>query len=217
MVSKKCPNCEEKIKKDFGFCPYCGSKLNSNSRKKYGLLGKNDFLSEREEFSLPSFGGGMLNKMIGSAMKMLEKEFEKEFQKQERPKTNTRIKLMINGKEITPTIKREKIQDKTPRKNLPINFSLENLKKFQKMDKKEPKTQMRRIGDKLTYELDVPGVESINDISIIKLENGIEINALAKKNAYSKKININLPLIKYMLAKEKIFLELDTSADSQNL
>ena len=210
MSSKKCPNCEEKIKKDFDFCPYCGAQLNSNSRKKYGMLGRNDLLNEKNEFPFPSFGGGMFNKMIGSAMKMLEKEFEKEFQKQEQPRTNTKIKLMINGKEIIPQFKQEKSQDKIPRKNLPINFSQNNLKKFQEMKKKEPQTQMRRIGDKLTYELNVPGVESINDISIVKLENGIEVNALAKKSAYSKKININLPLIKYMLLKGKLILELDT-------
>jgi HSP20 family molecular chaperone IbpA len=217
MFNKKnCPRCEEKIKSSYDFCPSCGLKLNDNSERKWGMLGKKDYI---DEFStpLPSFGGisgSFMNKMIGSAMKMIEKEMNKEFEKgnQENPKinSNTRIRLMVNGKEITPHIKNlRKETEKTPSKKLPIDFSKENLKKFQKLTKKEPKTHVRRIGDKLTYELEVPGVKSINDVSISQMEGGLEVKAVADKKAYFKNISIDLPLIKYVLSKEILSLEMD--------
>jgi len=150
--------------------------------------------------------------MLGSTLKMLEKELNKEFDKQKpepRFATKPQIRLMINGKEITPRIQ-STVAQKSPIKTLPINFSNENLKKFQRLEKKEPKTQVRRVGDKVTYELEIPGVESINDISIIKLESGIEVKAIGKNKAYLKNISIPLPLTKYLLSKGRLILELDT-------
>ena len=212
LRKKKCKNCGEKIKNNYEFCPNCGFQIRK-SKKQSGMLGRNDYI-ENEPAEMPSmFGGisgGMLNKMLGSAMKMLEKEIKKGVQEIPKQQPNARIKLMINGKEITPSVKRVEKQDKTPLKTLPINFSLENLKKFKKLQKKEPKTQIRRLGDRLTYELEIPGVDSIKDVSIIKIDKGIEVKALAKKKAYEKTISIDLPLTKYMLLKGKLFLELDT-------
>ena len=42
----------------------------------------------------------------------------------------------------------------------------------------------------------------------MKLENSIEIKALAKNKAYVKRIPINLPIINYDFSKEKLVLEL---------
>jgi HSP20 family molecular chaperone IbpA len=154
-------------------------------------------------------------------MKMLEKEMNKEFEKNlsqfpkknQNPNSNTRIRLMINGKDITPLINSSEKKSNSPIKTLPVNFSEENLKKFKQLKKKEPKTQIRRIGDKITYELDIPGVKSINDISITNLEEGIEIKAIAKDKAYQKNISINLPLTKYILSNGKLSLEMDPNGN----
>jgi len=214
---KKCPRCEEKIKSPNNFCPNCGLKINEKSEKKWGMLGRKDFLEENENFSeiFGGISGGFLNKMVGSAMKMIEKEMNKEFEKSSKNKMNinpnTRIRLMVNGKEIIPNINNSKkeIEPRIPVKKLPIEFSKENLKKFQKLTKKEPKTHVRRIGDKLTYELEIPGVKSMGDISIFQIEKGIEIKAVADKKAYFKNISIDLPLIKYVLSKGVLLLEMD--------
>lgn len=210
LKKNKCPHCEKKLKSKYEYCPTCGYKIR-NSKKEWGMLGKNDFIEEGMPSIFSGFTGGMLNKMMGSAMKMLEKEMQKEGKESQKQPT-TKIRLMINGREITPIINRipqAQKQERTPAKTLPINFSFENLKKFKKMPKKEPKTQVRRMGDKLTYELEVPGVESIKDIAIIKIDKGIEIKALAKNKAYEKTISIDLPLLKYILLEGRLFLELD--------
>jgi hypothetical protein len=57
----------------------------------------------------------------------------------------------------------------------------------------------------------MPGVETIKDISIIKLEKSLEITAISKENAYVKIIPIDMPLKKFTLLKGKLTLELDAS------
>jgi len=56
----------------------------------------------------------------------------------------------------------------------------------------------------------MPGVKSMKAVSIIQLENSIEIKALAKDKVFHKIIPINLPIRKYNLEKGKLVLELET-------
>jgi len=60
------------------------------------------------------------------------------------------------------------------------------------------------------YEIKMPGVKSPEDISIIQLENSIEIKALANKKVFYKIIPINLPIRNYNLSKGILTLELDS-------
>jgi len=92
------------------------------------------------------------------------------------------------------------------------NLSEEKLQKLIQFEKTEPKTNVRRLSDKVIYELKLPGVKSIEDISINQLENSLEIKALAEKikKAYSKHIPLNYPLRKYNFSKESLVLELDS-------
>lgn len=215
MLRKKtCPNCEEKVKNSYNFCPSCGIQLREPS-KDWGMLGKKE---NKNKLNNPNnmlgggLTGGIMNKMLGSAIKMLEKEMAKEFN-QPTPKNN--MKLVINGKEINPnTLQPVKDKNQNKKENtkiLPIEFDSENLEKWSNLSKEEPKTTLKRIDDKVQYEMDVPEVTSIKDISIVKLEKGIEIKAVGKDKAYQKTIKIDLPLKKYTLLKGKLTLELDAS------
>ena len=130
------------------------------------------------------------------------------------PKTN--FELIINGKRIDPKnirVTRQPMQQrpvtakKNPVKILP-NFSEKNFKKISQLQKEEPKTNIRRLSDKVVYEIEVPGVKSIKDVSIIKLERSIEIKAYSKDKLYFKTISINLPITDYSLSEEKLILEL---------
>jgi len=208
---KRCPRCRNKTRESFNFCPSCGLKLNSNS-KDWGMIGKNDYVNQEENFLMGGIGSGILNKMLAGTMKMLEKELSKEMIKEEKQSKmpKTKIKLMINGKEVnidgTPIKKKTEIIEE----KFPESFSQNKIKQFHKLEKQEPKTNIRRIGDRITYEMDVPGVESIEDVSIIKLESGLEVKAISKNKAYLKNILIRLPLINYTLSKGKLVLEMDT-------
>jgi len=205
-----CKKCGKKVKSSYDFCPKCGAKLRYHSQEEWGLLGRNDTLQPQEDFSsiLSTLAPGNLGKMLNGAMKMLEKEINKA------PNENfskTRFKLMINGKEVDPEkLKRTSQKEKIPLQKLPGEFSKEKQEKFSKLKKEEPEIKLRRFGDKINYDLEVPGVKSLEDISIRRLENGLEIKALGKNKAYQKVVRINLPLSKYFIEKEILTLQLET-------
>lgn len=213
MFKKKtCKKCGEKISGKFNFCPYCGDYTSDQPSEDWGMLGKEDSIPAQTLSSNNLFGGisgKMLNKMLGSAMKMLEKEFKEEM----RPNSNN-FELYVNGKRISPEnikVTRGPLQKpvKEPVKKFQPNiFSKEALKKFSKLPKKEPETNVRRLSNKVIYEVNVPGVTSIKDILINKLENSIEIKAIGKDKAYRKLIPIDLPLQRYKLEGQKLVLEL---------
>jgi len=222
---KKCAKCKEKVSDKFKYCPSCGSVVNPNAEEeRWGMLGKDDRVAEEENQDIfqsslfGGFSGKMFNKMLGSAMKMLEKEMQKGFMEERLEKEmplRTNFELYINGKKVNPEkIKVMKKPVNTPQKELPKKtmhkniFSQESLEKFSKLPKEEPKTNIRRLSNKVVYEIDVPGVESINDIAIVKLESSIEVKAIGKTKAYKKVIPLDLPLKRYKLDKDKLILEL---------
>lgn len=213
----KCKKCGEKISDKYDFCPYCGLPAGSNEED-WGLLGKNDQLKGADPFQNPMFGGfsgKMLNKMLAGAMKMLEKEMQKEMKnpKEMSMPSNTNFELYINGKKISPSnIKVTKKEVSPIKKSQLSQLSQDNIKRFAELPKHEPSANIRRLSNKVIYELDVPGVKSINDISIIKLENSIEVKAISQDKAYKKLIPIDLPLKAYKLDKDKLILELGVKA-----
>ena len=206
----KCKNCEEKINEKYTFCPHCGYSSNKKSNKDSGMLGEDDFMKNIDNFPNQNIFGGIGTKLIGkmfeNAMRMLEKEMEKEMRRKNNkqiPKTN--FQLFINGKKIDNfghSINKQSKQKKETR-NLPQNI----LKKFSNLPQKDPKTDVRRLSDKVIYEIDMPGVKSLKDISITKLENNIEIKAISKDKAYQKMIPVDFPITNYNLSRGKLVLE----------
>jgi HSP20 family molecular chaperone IbpA len=226
MFSKKtCKRCGRKTKKSDSFCPTCGTPLNKTQRKEdFGMLGEDDSFDEIESLSNSLFGnmgglgGGFMNKMISNTMKMLEKEMEKEMQgrgnkpqNQNNNMPRTKIKLMINGKEINLNNGMEEAPNLEKNEKSKVikfkKFSEEQAKTFSKLPKKEPKTDLKRIADKISYEIEIPGVESFEDVSVLPLENTIEIKAITKEKAYSKSIPLNLPIVNYGFSKGLLVLE----------
>lgn len=218
---KECKNCKRKINSDYLFCPYCG--FSSESKKEnWGMLGKSDS-NVPEQMSFLSgniLNNGMLGKMLNSAMKMLEKEMRNQGSISTEGLTGKNFELIINGKKIDP--KNIKVS-KTPvpkliqepkKKSFANPFSQRNMEKVSKLPKENPSTNIRRLSDKIIYELDVPGVKSIKDVSIVPLENSIEIKAISKDKLYSKLIPINFPIINYSLNSEKLILELDSTKNN---
>lgn len=217
---KECKKCGERISKKYLFCPHCGNFLSKKKRKEdFGMLGEDDFISELENFQNSVFGGTgkkVIGKMLESTMKMLEKEMKKEFKRKnnedvKNPRTN--FQLFINGKRIDNFQENKPIQQKAKKQKKEIssnNLPQNHLKKFSKLPKNKPKTNVRRLSDKVIYEINIPGVKSIKDVSITKLEDNIEIRAIAKDKAYNKLIPINFPITDYNFSRGKLVLELDS-------
>ncbi|MEK6906613.1 MAG: hypothetical protein AABW81_03255 [Nanoarchaeota archaeon] len=215
---KKCKSCSKNISKEYIFCPYCGfSDSEGYDEEEFGILGNSDMINN-SVFNDPFFKSmntGILGKMMNSAMKMLEKEMEKEM-KHQKNFSGREFNLYINGKRVDPkNIKINNMplipileQKKRTVKEKILHTPKRDFRKFAGFPKSEPTTSMRRLSNKIIYEVNMPEVKSIEDVSIIKLENSIEIKAFSDKKVYSKIIPISLPIIKYNLSKGKLILEL---------
>jgi HSP20 family molecular chaperone IbpA len=207
MLRKKCSRCSSKIPRKYNFCPFCGcNSLNESEHDKadYGFLGKNDFDNNMDSM----FNNLPVNKIFRAAMKMTEKMM-KEMESKEAPKehndANMDIQFFINGKRVAPQKGVRPARVPTPPRR---EFPREKAEKISQLPKKEPASKMMRMGEKIIYELDVPGVETIEDILINRLESSIEIRALTKDHVYSKTLNINLPILRYKLSNGSLTLEL---------
>ena len=222
MFKKKtCKNCGEKINEKYNFCPYCRVPLNEG--EDWGMLGKNDFMFPREEIRLPMG----LNTIFNSLMNSLNKQFnelDRDMKEEKKSKTSAKkggisISISTSGN-LPPEIKVKSLGDipdfkerekkmKKKVKGLKIDNLKNKSKKFAGLPKKEPITDIRRFSNRVVYEIRMPGVKSMKDVSIIQLENSIEIKALARDKVYSKLIPINLPIRDYNLEKGKLVLELE--------
>jgi len=207
---KSCKKCGKKMGKGSMFCSNCGIRLDKMDND-WGMLGEHDETNEFEQFSrnmLGGVGGNMLGKMFEGAMRMLEKEMQKEMKSiKTNPKTD--IRLFINGKRINLNNSDVQEQKSKKQRRKPIELPSRILKNFSKLPKEEPKTNMRRLSDRVVYEIKIPGVKSQENISITALENSIEIKASAKDKAYFKLIPINLPIINYDFSDENLILEFE--------
>lgn len=219
---KRCPKCGEKISGSYNFCPYCRSQLRNLSdfsdEEAWGLLGKNDFVPD-EKIRLPTG----FNVLFNSLIKNLNNQFKEiegiddEQKKIKMKRGGIGISIYTSGNKppeikVTsfgnvPELKEQENQIRSNVKNLKLPES--DAGKFAGLPKKEPETNIRRLSNKVVYEINMPGVKSIKDVSIIQLENSIEIKALAKNKVFYKIIPINLPIRNYNFSKQKLVLELD--------
>ena len=236
---KKCKKCKEKISSKYGYCPTCGTPVNEEDYEEnyydededWGMLGKDDSF-EDAEIRLPFGFNTLFNSLISSLDKQF-REFDKELGKNKFSNQNItpdnrfaksggiRInisssgnkapKIMVRSFGNIPEFKDEEreIKKQAKMQQEQKEFSKENIKKLSTLPRKEPSTNIRRLSNKVVYEIDLPGVKSEKDISIIQLENSIEIKAVGKDSAYFKLIPINLPIKGHKLSDGKLVLELE--------
>lgn len=212
---KKCGKCRKNINDSYDFCPYCGNSLNENFKQDWGMLGKTDSSEKINSFADPfgNMNAGIMGKMINNAMKMLEKEMRRTTNAQNNT-PRTKFKLMINGKEVplnssNKTISSKKVK-KVLSKKLPM-FSESKRKEFQKLKREEPKSNLKRFSDKVVYEIEIPGLKDVGNLSILKLENSVEIKAIGNKKAYEKIFSINSSIIDYSILKGLLVLEFEAN------
>lgn len=194
LGKKKCPSCGEGIEKKFNYCPYCGVSFKQHKESQnYGMIGRDDSEEYNEEISMP-FG---LDKLMNSLMK----QFEKQISSMEGMPNGFKIKVS------TGKPKQKKPVLKMPPQQV-FKISPEEQERRRKLPKKEAESTLRRLPDRILYELEVPGVKSRKDILITKLENSIEIKAYSKDKCYIKTIPLKVEIIGHYLKDDKLFLEL---------
>ena len=200
-----CEECASKLKEEFSFCPYCGANtLNPEEyQKEFGILGKND---QSKEMPNPIMANmGITDKLIGSIMNSLMKNIDQQFHELEKegPIFPRGIKIKIG------VPKRATKQKKAER-----TITEEQIKKMSDLPRAIAKTTIRRLSDKVIYELAAPGVKSPQDIFISKLESGYEIKAIGEKKIYVNSLAVNLPIRGFAIDNDKVFIEFNTQEDN---
>lgn len=204
--SEKCRNCNSKINDKFSYCPYCGTDLIDREKevRKYGLLGRTDKLDIPQQ---PFVQMGMTERFLGSLMNNLLKTLDKQFKQIEKDFgkiENAEIQSFPSGVRIKigggrPVNQEQKKEGK--------KITEDQLKKFASLPRASVESKVTRLGDKLVYELAIPGIESPEDVFISKLESGYEIKAIADKKVYVGTVPVNLPIKDIAMSNSKLFVE----------
>lgn len=223
---EKCPNCKSGLEEEFSFCPYCGLSLvdKDQEMKKYGLLGKNEFEDRTSANTMTAqeglgFSDKMFSAIFNSLMKNMEKQMKQAGSQGMPDLSNAQIKPVPGGFSIkisnvsnlnqklpnSPKTIAQKPQRQTARK-----VSQEQLTKISSMPRISAKSNVKRLGNKIVYELGTEGVKSPDDIFISKLEKGYEIKAIGDKHVYVNTIPLDLPVRTFKLDKDKITFEFKT-------
>ena len=236
MFNKKCQKCNKKIERGYEYCPYCGYNLKrERDEDEFGFLGKNDNPNldfQKMGFGMPFGFNGIfdsLTKQVEKQFRKLDKEIGKDIDERKRSMPNVKsrgfsvsistatgkkpeIRIQGFGPEFQQLNGELKIDGKKEEKQPKIKnrISEEKMREIAKLPREEAETNVRRMNDRVVYEIELPNVKSIKDVVINKLENSIEIKAFAKDKVYFKLLPVKLPILGYGLKEEKLILELKT-------
>ncbi|MCW1307074.1 MAG: zinc ribbon domain-containing protein [Candidatus Nanoarchaeia archaeon] len=193
LKRKRCESCGKVIKDEWSYCPYCGATIGEKIglKTKWGELGTFGFSFFEEiekeiekefsrldkefkqlEMGLPYVSGGGISIRIESTEKGKPKIWVKttgDFKKYE-PEIKARLGVSEGVREISE--EEEKMELKMP----PVT--------------EEPETKVEKGKDYMRIEITLPDVKDEKNIEIRKLEQSIEIKAIAKDKAYFKLLPI---------------------------
>jgi len=204
----KCPRCNGKMSKKHNFCPHCGLSMRGG-----------------EKFFEPAFNLGLpfpfnsifkqLEKQIEREMRSLDKNMDKSLLDSEDPMPLLQgLTIKIDSSDGNPVIKVSSMEPRKgatakPKDTVGLRGKMDEKKaeEISKLPKEEPQTSVRRLSDKVIYELDLPGVSKEN-IIVTKLQNSIEIKAFSKDRVFFKLIPVSMPILNSKLEEGKLILEL---------
>ncbi len=204
----RCINCETKIEENFIFCPYCGDNLVDPEEeiRDFGILGRNDLINEG---FLPqnSPQGGIAEKLFASVFNMLIKNLNQQMNESQE---KSEVTAYPNGIKIKIGMPAQGNRNPQPVEQQMKAITDEQLKKMSGLPRTEAKMKMKRLGNKLVYELTTPGIASTDDVLLAKIESGYEIKAIGEKKVYVNSIPVNLPLQSFSLQDNKLIVEFKT-------
>lgn len=201
--SIKCENCNLKIENKFNFCPSCGTEIiNENEIRDLGMLGKSDLPNQEINQEIPvQQNFGFTDKIISSIINSLIKNIDKQFKELDK----TEVRTFPNGIKIrigSPMqVQEEKVRLIKPR------VTEEQIKRMSSLPRSNAKTSVKRLGDKVIYELSASGINSPEDVFVSKLESGYEIKAIGNKKVYINSLPINLPIRGFVIHENKLLVE----------
>ena len=210
--SIKCKNCNSEIEEKFSFCPYCSLSLINKEKemKDFGLLGRNNSPELNEDpLADLGFSGKMLNSLMKSMMKSLNNEF-KNLPTDMENLGNAHVEQLPNGIKIKIGMPMQKPAAAKPKQQRRAGITESQMERMSKLPRGEAKTKLRRLSDKVIYEIAASGIESPNDVLISKLETGYEIKVIGKRKVYINTIPVSLPMRGFSFDDKTLFVEFKT-------
>lgn len=217
--------CGKKIDKDYVYCPHCGNNLKQKPEK--GEVDFNDFVKEfNKSMKMPFFLKFPFEKIMKNMVGEIDKQFHEYDRELSKTKRQDKDNVVSSGISISistspngePSIQVRQFGKDKP---IQINEKKEIEKKFvarkidekeaeriSKLPREEPITKVRRLTDKIIYEVEIPGVKNIDNVIINKLQNSIEVKAFTKNKAYFKLIPLSFPIKNYFLKNDVLTIEL---------
>lgn len=199
MFDKKrpCTRCRSSIKADFDFCPHCGCDMRNPEKdlREFGLLGKNEF-SNAPVVGGGSMGFGISDKILASLIQQVFKALESQNGQQGQP---GELQAIPNGFQLNIGVGPQK----QPARQKIRKVTEDQLKRMAGAPRVEAKTEIRRLSDRVVYELKAPDVEVAEDVFVSKVESGYEVKAIGKKKVYVNSLQVDLPLKDCRLEKNK--------------
>ena len=206
-LKKKCRSCGKKVDRKFRYCPWCGKPTKEIKREDYGFLGKDDFEEGGNQMTQGIMPMGNLGKMMNSLMNQLGKEMQnfdgKDFAGN-MPKGFT-IKIQRGGGPIVKNLSSKEEPKEKKIENPKI--SDKEKERRAKLKRKETVSKVKRISDKIIYEIDAPGIKDKSEVEITSLEKGLEVKIYSKDYCYVKIIPAKIKFSKMNVQKDKLILE----------
>src|SRR3989344_5706753 len=175
-----CPKCKSGITEEYSFCPLCGNHLVNPEKelKQFGILGRHDIADEEIINRAVTSHMTVTERLLGSLMNSLLKNLDMQVRDADAPE----IRATPNGIRIrvgAPTQQRK-------REAKIVNRSLteRQITRMNNLPRTEAKTNIRRLADKVVYELSALGIQSPDDVFVSKTESGYEIKAIGKNKVY---------------------------------
>ena len=210
----RCYNCNSKLNGKFSYCPYCGEPFLDHEKeaRDSGLLGKKDNQDILANQPQPQFSFGITDKFLGTIMNNLIKTLDKQFKHldKESRESNRSEKAEIQGFPNGIKIRIGPIQQgkmKNEKNFFKKSLTQQQSEKMSSLPRTEAKSKIKRIGEKIIYEINAPGIQSPEDIFISKLESGYEIKAISDKKVYVNTLPVNLPIKGFAINDNKLFIE----------
>ena len=207
MFAKKqnCSRCKSSIKEDFDFCPHCGHDMRNPQKEmeEFGLLGKNEF-SNAPLVGGGSTGFGITDKIISSIFNQLMKSFEGQMRISDMP--SAEVQALPNGIQVKIGVP---VQKQVPKPRV-RKITEEQLKRMQGAPRVEAKSDVRRLADRVVYDLKAPGIIALDDVFVSRVESGYEVKAIGKNKVYVNSLQVDLPLKSYSLHEKGLTLEFGT-------
>ncbi|HDJ96608.1 MAG TPA: zinc ribbon domain-containing protein [Candidatus Aenigmarchaeota archaeon] len=162
---KTCPRCGRKVKSDFKFCPYCGEDLSRGYHKSLFEEVERDFEEIDKLFDISKFGFPVRSGGVSITIHSGEGE------------PRIEVKTFGDYKRFEPHIKKK------------LGIKDHGIKEIERKVKKpkvteEPKTEIKKVDGGELITVNLPGVKSIDDVEIRKLEQSIEIKAFCNGKVY---------------------------------